>query len=235
LVAKYMPHADPVHKVTIIPRGQALGVTHQLPLDDRYNYSRSYLTTQLAIMLGGRSAEEIVFEEITTGAGNDIKRATDMAGKMVTQWGMSDKLGPLTYGDKEEEIFLGREIAQHRDYSESTAQEVDEEVRRLVREAHDKAREILTENLQILHNMADALLEHETLDEKYIDIIINGGSINGKDSPIQEEKEDDDESGESAGQVDESPEAEESQPEPEASVDEEASQGDAPDSEQKEQ
>jgi len=183
MVAKFMPEADPVHKVTIIPRGQALGVTHQLPLDDRYNYSRGYLRTQLAIMLGGRTAEEIVFNEITTGAGNDIKRATDMARKMVTEWGMSDRLGPLSFGDKEEEIFLGREIAQHRDFSEETAQQIDSEVRELIDEAHTKARDILTENLGILHTMAESLLEHETLNEKDIDILVKGGSVNGKDSP----------------------------------------------------
>lgn len=182
LVARFMPQADPVHKVTIIPRGQALGVTHQLPLDDRYNYSREYLKTQLAIMMGGRTAEELVFNEITTGAGNDIKRATDMAQKMVTQWGMSDKLGPLTFGDKEEEIFLGREIAQHRDYSEATAQEIDSEIRGIIDEAHNRARTILTENLEILHKMSEALLEHETLDDEEIDIIINGGTIQ-RESP----------------------------------------------------
>ena len=183
LVAKFLPNADPVHKVTIIPRGQALGVTHQLPLDDRYNYSRGYLQTQLTIMLGGRTAEEITFNEITTGAGNDIMRATDMSRKMVTQWGMSDKLGPLTFGDKEEEIFLGREIAQHRDFSEKTAQEIDKEVKLLIDNAHTKAREILTDNLELLHALAEALLEHETLNEKDIDILIQGGSVNGKDSP----------------------------------------------------
>jgi len=187
LVAKFMPDADPVHKVTIIPRGQALGITHQLPLDDRYNYSRSYLKTQLAIMMGGRTAEEIVFNEITTGAGNDIKRATDMARKMVTQWGMSDKLGPLTFGDKEEEIFLGREIAQHRDFSDETAMEIDREVRGLIDEAHENAKRILTDNIKILHTLSETLLEHETLDQKEIDIIANGGSVNGKDSPKQED------------------------------------------------
>ncbi len=177
LVAKFMPNADPVHKVTIIPRGQALGVTHQLPLDDRYNYSRGYLTTQLAIMMGGRTAEEIVFEEITTGAGNDISRATDMARKMVTQWGMSDKLGPLTFGEKDEEIFLGREIAQHRDFSEETAQEIDGEVRRLISEAHNNARRILTENIAILHKMSEALLERETLNSEEIDMVIHGEQL----------------------------------------------------------
>ncbi|MCF7804816.1 MAG: ATP-dependent zinc metalloprotease FtsH [Candidatus Marinimicrobia bacterium] len=189
LVAKFMPHADPVHKVTIIPRGQALGITHQLPLDDRYNYSRSYLKTQLAIMMGGRTAEEIKFNEITTGAGNDIKRATDMARKMVTEWGMSDKLGPLTFGDKEEEIFLGREIAQHRDFSDETAMEIDREVRGLIDEAHENAKRILTENLEILNTLSEALLEHETLDQEEIDIIASGGSVNGKDSPKASETE----------------------------------------------
>ena len=188
LVAKFMPHADPVHKVTIIPRGQALGITHQLPLDDRYNYSRSYLKTQLAIMMGGRTAEEIVFDEITTGAGNDIQRATDMARKMVTQWGMSDKLGPLTFGEKDEEIFLGREIAQHRDFSDVTALEIDKEVRKLVDEAHNEAKRILTEKLSILHAISDALLEHETLDSEDINVLAEGGSVNGKDSPASDKK-----------------------------------------------
>ncbi|MBS1271764.1 MAG: ATP-dependent zinc metalloprotease FtsH [Candidatus Marinimicrobia bacterium] len=187
LVAKFMPHADPVHKVTIIPRGQALGITHQLPLDDRYNYSRSYLKTQLAIMMGGRTAEEIVFNEITTGAGNDIKRATDMARKMITQWGMSDKLGPLTFGDKEEEIFLGREITQHSDFSDETALEIDKEVRGLIDEAHENAKRILTDNIKILHTLSEALLEHETLEQDEIEIIAKGGSVNGKDSPKQVE------------------------------------------------
>ncbi len=200
LVAKFLPNADPVHKVTIIPRGQALGVTHQLPLDDRYNYSRGYLQTQLTIMLGGRTAEEIVFNEITTGAGNDIKRATDMSRKMVTQWGMSDKLGPLTFGDKEEEIFLGREIAQHRDFSEKTAQEIDKEVKTLIDHAHTRAREILTDNLEILHTLAEALLEHETLNEKQIDILIKGGSVNGQDSPIAGPETDDQEQLKSSGE-----------------------------------
>jgi len=213
MVAKFLPLADPVHKVTIIPRGQALGVTHQLPLDDRYNYSRGYLRTQLAIMLGGRTAEEIVFNEITTGAGNDIKRATDMARQMITQWGMSDKLGPLSYGDKEEEIFLGREIAQHRDFSEKTAQEIDQEVRELIDVAHTKAREILTENLDVLHALAESLLEHETLTGKEVNIITQGGSLNGKETSAASEGQTEDAGSEvptagSEGEDEESPASE---------------------------
>jgi len=202
LVAKFMPDADPVHKVTIIPRGQALGVTHQLPLDDRYNYSRGYLTTQLAIMMGGRTAEEIVFSEITTGAGNDISRATDMARKMVTQWGMSDKLGPLTFGEKDEEIFLGREIAQHRDFSEDTAKVIDSEVRQLIANAHNNARRILTENIEILHRMADALLDRETLDSKDIDAIIHGEELPEK--PVEKEVTEPESSEEEPAQAEES-------------------------------
>ena len=163
LVAKLLPGTDPLHKVTIIPRGRALGLTQQLPLEEKYTYPRSYLLNNLGILLGGRTAEELVFNDITTGAGNDIERATTMARKMVCEWGMSDALGPLTFGKKEEQIFLGREISQHRDYSESTAIQIDNEVRRLVTEAHEKVHDLLQDNMSILHRMANELLDKETL------------------------------------------------------------------------
>ena len=132
LLAVKLPHADPIHKVTIIPRGMALGLTQQLPIDEKHNYSREYLEDQIAILLGGRIAEEITIGSMTTGAGNDLERATDLARRMVCEWGMSSTMGPLTFGKKEEQIFLGREIAQHQDYSEDTAHRIDQEVKRFV-------------------------------------------------------------------------------------------------------
>ncbi len=163
LVAKLLPGTDPVHKVTIIPRGRALGLTQQLPTDEKHTYSKSYLLNNICIMLGGRVAEELVFGEITTGSGNDIERATDMARKMVCEWGMSEELGPLTFGKKEEQIFLGREIAQHRDYSETTAIKIDEEVKNLVTNANEKVHKLLSENIDLLKDLTNALLEKETL------------------------------------------------------------------------
>ena len=163
LVAIMLPGTDPIHKVTIIPRGRALGLTQQLPLEDKYTHSKEYLINRICILLGGRAAESIVFNDITTGAGNDIEQATTLARKMVCEWGMSENMGPLTYGKKEEQIFLGREIAQHRDFSESTAVLIDKEVKELVESASDTARKILSGNLQVLHDMANALLEKETI------------------------------------------------------------------------
>jgi cell division protease FtsH len=163
LVAIMLPDTDPIHKVTIIPRGRALGLTQQLPLEDKYTHSKGYLINRICILLGGRSAESLVFHDITTGAGNDIEQATTLARKMVCEWGMSDNMGPLTYGKKEEQIFLGREIAQHRDFSEATAVLIDEEVKDLVESASDTARKILSDNIQVLHDMAHALLEKETI------------------------------------------------------------------------
>src|SRR5690242_16818827 len=163
LVAAKMPHSDPLHKVTIIPRGMALGVTMQLPTDDRHNYYKNYLETQIAILMGGRIAEEMFLNVMSTGAGNDIERATDMARKMVCEWGMSE-LGPLTFGKKEEQIFLGREIAQHRDYSEETAIRIDEEVKRIVSTSYDRARAIIDQHSNALIRVAEALLEREVLD-----------------------------------------------------------------------
>jgi cell division protease FtsH len=172
LVAKLTPGTDPIHKVSIIPRGRALGVTQQLPLDDRYTYSKDYLEKTLNVLLGGRAAEEIALNHMTTGAGNDLERATELARKMVTEWGMSEKLGPLTFGKKDEQIFLGREIAKHKDYSEKTAEEIDEEVKKIVIRAYEKAKSILKENFDLLEILANALLEKETLDGHDIDRII---------------------------------------------------------------
>lgn len=163
LVAWMLPDADPIHKVTIIPRGRALGLTMQLPEDDKYTHSKTYLENQLCILYGGRIAEKIIFNEITTGAGNDIERASSMARKMVCEWGMSDELGALTYGKKEEQIFLGREISQNRDFSEDTARQIDDAVRTIIDKATGKVETILTENKDILTKIAEELLEKETI------------------------------------------------------------------------
>jgi cell division protease FtsH len=176
LVAAKMPHSDPLHKVTIIPRGMALGVTMQLPTDDRHNYYKNYLETQIAILMGGRIAEEMFLNVMSTGAGNDIERATDMARKMVCEWGMSD-LGPLTFGKKEEQIFLGREIAQHRDYSEDTAIKIDQEVRKLVSNGYGTAKQILTDNRDTLEKIAKALIEREVLDANEIKMLVDGQTL----------------------------------------------------------
>ena len=176
LMAKLLPGTDPVHKVTIIPRGRALGVTMQLPTDDRHNYSKDFLYNTLAILLGGRVAEELVLKHITTGAGNDLERATDLARKMVCEWGMSEKLGPLTFGKKDEEIFLGREIATRRDFSEQVAIEIDHEISRLVTENYERAKRMLTEHMSSLKAVAEALLEKEVLEGTEIDDIIQSSS-----------------------------------------------------------
>ena len=176
LVAAKLPNSDPLHKVTIIPRGMALGVTMQLPIDDKHNYTKEYLETEIAIMMGGRLAEELFLNQMSTGAGNDIERATELARKMVCEFGMSD-LGPLTFGKKEEQIFLGREIAQHRDYSEATAIKIDDEVRRLVGQGYNTAKNILAENRDTLVRIAVALLEREVLDASEIKLIIEGKEL----------------------------------------------------------
>ncbi len=176
IVAAIRDHADPLHKVTIIPRGMALGVTMQLPEDDKHTVTKDYLETQLAILMGGRIAEEIFLKQMTTGAGNDIERATDLARKMVCEYGMS-RLGPLTFGKKEEQIFLGREIAQHRDFSEETARQIDGEVRSLVDEAYRSAYEILNTNQDMMHRMSAALLERETLDANDIRLLLEGKDL----------------------------------------------------------
>jgi cell division protease FtsH len=173
LVAALTPGADPLHKVTIIPRGMALGLTMQLPLDDKHCYNKDYLEAQLAILMGGRIAEEIFMHHITTGAGNDIERATDMARKMVCEWGMSE-LGPMSFGKREEQIFLGREIAQHRDYSEATAIRIDEQVKKLVQFAYDRARKIIEEHRDAMDRIGLALLEREVLDGAEVRQLIDG-------------------------------------------------------------
>ena len=177
LVAKMLPGTDPVHKVSIIPRGMALGVTMQLPVDDRHNYSKVFLENQLAMLLGGRVAEEMILDQQTTGASNDIDRATKMARKMVCQWGMSEKIGPLSFGDGGEQIFLGRELIQHKNYSEDTARIIDDEIRRVIDEAHEKARSILNENREALNRIAEALLERETISGDDIDLLIKGDPL----------------------------------------------------------
>ncbi|MGH7430747.1 MAG: ATP-dependent zinc metalloprotease FtsH [Candidatus Methylomirabilales bacterium] len=174
LVARLIPGTDPIHKVTIIPRGRALGITQQLPMDEKHNYHREYLLNNIAILMGGRVAEELVLGHMSTGAGNDLERATDLARKMVCEWGMSEKLGPLTFGKREEMIFLGKEIAQHQDYSEQTAQEIDQEVRRFVIEAYERAKELAKSRIGALHALAAALLEREVLEGPEIDVIITG-------------------------------------------------------------
>ncbi len=173
LVAKLLPNTDPIHKVTIIPRGRALGLTQQLPIDEKHTYPKEFLLNNMAILMGGRAAEEITLKQQTTGAGNDIERASDLARKMVCVYGMSDKLGPMTFGKQEEQIFLGKEISQHRDYSELTAQKIDEEVNRIVTESYDTAYKLLSDNLEILEKIAQSLLEKETLDSNDIDEIIS--------------------------------------------------------------
>jgi cell division protease FtsH len=177
LVSKMIPEADPVHKVTIIPRGRALGITTYLPMDEKHTYSKEYLEGMIAYAMGGRAAEKIVFKELTTGAGNDIERATQLARKMVCEWGLSEKLGAVTFGKKEEEIFLGREIAQHRDYSEQTAILIDTEVKKIVDKAMARADKILNDNIDILHRLSEALLEREILDGEEIDKIIRGEEL----------------------------------------------------------
>ena len=185
LVAIKTKGADPVHKITIIPRGQALGVTMQLPIDEKHGYKRSYVEGRLAILMGGRSAEMVIFNEMTTGAGNDIEQATQISRKMVTEWGMSDLLGPMTFGKKNEEIFLGREIQSQRDYSEVTARMIDEEISRIVRDSQRIADEILRKNIEILHRIAEELLKYETIDSIDLEKILKGEkltrALNGQD------------------------------------------------------
>jgi cell division protease FtsH len=176
LIAALIPNADPLHKVTIIPRGMALGLTMQLPIDDKHSYNKDYLEAQLAILMGGRIAEEIFMKHITTGAGNDIERATDMARKMVCEWGMSD-LGPMSFGKKEEQIFLGREIAQHRDYSEATAIRIDEQVHRFVENGYNRARKFIEDNADAMVRIAEALLEREVLDGEEVHQLIRGEAL----------------------------------------------------------
>jgi cell division protease FtsH len=188
LVGIKVPNADPIHKVSIIPRGMALGVTMQLPESDRYSHTRDYLEGQIAIMMGGRIAEEIFLNHMTTGASNDIEKATELARKMVCEFGMSS-LGPITYGKKEEQIFLGREIAQHQDYSEDTAIKIDQEVNRLIIDQYNRARQIIVENKDALVRLAEALLERESLDSVQIRRLVAGLPLDDDDpSPPREGK-----------------------------------------------
>jgi cell division protease FtsH len=177
LVAKYIAGSDPIHKVTIIPRGRALGVTHYLPLDERHSYSREYCLGVLGRLMGGRAADELIFGQKTTGAGNDIEQATNLARRMICDWGMSERLAPLTYGKHEELIFLGKEISQQRDYSENTAVLIDQEVAALVQDANEKARRILEEHSDDLHRLAKSLLEREILDGNEIDQLLRGETL----------------------------------------------------------
>ena len=197
LAAHLLPDADPLHKVTIIPRGRALGVTTQLPAEDKYSYTREYMKASLTILLAGRVAEELVLGSCTTGASNDLERVTERARKMVCEWGMSEEIGPLSYGKKEEQIFLGREIAQHQDYSENTAMQIDKEVKKVVLAAYAEAKELLEENRDALILVAEALLEYETLDGNEFTAVIKGEKIHREPEveppdapePEQEEKE----------------------------------------------
>jgi cell division protease FtsH len=177
LVARMIPGTDPIHKVTIIPRGRALGITQQLPIDEKHTYPKDYLLDNITVMMGGRVAEELVLNSQTTGAGNDIERSTELARKMACEWGMSERLGPLALGQKEEQIFLGREITQHRDYSEETARLIDAEIRAIVTQSYEKAKEIIQMNLDVLHRLASALLDKEVLDGNQIDRIIKGEAV----------------------------------------------------------
>jgi cell division protease FtsH len=186
LVARMLPGTDPIHKVTIIPRGQALGVTQQLPVDEKHTYPREFLMNNIVILLGGRAAEELVLKDFTTGAGNDIERATNLARKMVCEWGMSDAMGPLSYGKKEEQIFLGREFATHKDYSEQTAQKIDQEVSRIVMTSYDNAKKILSDRIDILNRIAKELLEKEVLNAPELDEIIGIGSFKEVVNPVLE-------------------------------------------------
>ena len=172
LVAKLTPGTDPIHKVSIIPRGMALGITQQLPIDDRYTYPKEYLLNTLSVLVGGRAAEEISLGHLTTGAGNDLEKATEIARKMVCEWGMSEKLGPLVFGKKEEHIFLGREIAKHKDYSEKTAEEIDGEIKKIVTERYKYSKKLLMDNRALLEKVATVLLDKETLDGVEIDAIV---------------------------------------------------------------
>jgi len=178
LIAKLIPGTDPLHKVTIIPRGRALGLTMQLPTDEKHTYPKQYLLNNIAILLGGRAAEELVLHDFTTGAGNDIERATELARKMVCEWGMSDNMGPLTYGKKEEQIFLGREFATHKDYSEETAKKIDVEVSTIVRDGYERSKTLLMEKIEILHKLAQELLSKEVLNADEVDVIMGISEAN---------------------------------------------------------
>ncbi|MCB9654572.1 MAG: ATP-dependent metallopeptidase FtsH/Yme1/Tma family protein [Deltaproteobacteria bacterium] len=184
LVARAIPGTDPIHKVSIIPRGRALGLTQQLPTDDKYSMNRNGVLSDIAVLMGGRAGEDIVFGQFTTGAGNDIERATELARKMVCEWGMSDRLGPVAFGKREEQIFLGREMATHADYSEQTAIEIDSEIRRIITEQYERCRNILTEKRDALDRISEALFEYESLSGEEVDQLIRGEAID-REKPEQ--------------------------------------------------
>jgi cell division protease FtsH len=183
LVAKLTPGTDPIHKVTIIPRGMALGVTQQLPIEDRYTLSRTSLNATIMVLLGGRAAEEIVFGERTSGAGNDLERVTEIARKMVCEWGMSEKVGPITFGKGEEQIFLGKELSRPKDYSEETAVEIDNEIKRIVNDNYTKAKAVLDENIDLLHRLTEVLLDKEVIDGKELEELVRGFKPKDYSSP----------------------------------------------------
>lgn len=186
IVAKMIPEADPVHKVTIIPRGRALGVTSYLPIDEKHTYSKEYLEAMIAYLFGGRAAEKLIFNEYTTGASNDIERATGIARKMVCEFGMSEKLGPLKYGDKQEEVFLGKEIHQNKNHSDATQILIDEEIKKIIQNGLERAEKILSENKDKLDALSMALLERETLDSEEIDAVLRGETLPPIEKPINE-------------------------------------------------
>ncbi len=190
LVSRLIPGTDPIHKVTIIPRGRALGVTVSLPMDEKHNYSRTWCLNQIATMLGGRAAEQLVFNELSTGSGNDLEKATNLARKMVCEWGMSDKLGPLTFGQKDEEVFLGRDYGHIKNYCEQTSELIDSEIRALVEGANQKAGRLLQENIEKLHAISQALLERECLDGEEVEMIIKGEQLPPKNGKEDEKKTD---------------------------------------------
>jgi cell division protease FtsH len=181
LVARMLPGTDPIHKVTIIPRGMALGLTQQLPVDEKHAYPREFLLNNIVILLGGRAAEEIILKDYTTGAGNDIERATGLARKMVCEWGMSESIGPLSYGKKDEQIFLGREFASHKDYSEETARKIDAEINQIVLSSYEKAKSILSEHIDLLNKITIVLLEKEVLTGQELDAIIHGDTLQSEE------------------------------------------------------
>jgi cell division protease FtsH len=183
LVAKLTPGTDPIHKVTIIPRGMALGVTQQLPIEDKYTLSRTSLNATIMVLLGGRAAEEIVFGERTSGAGNDLERVTEIARKMVCEWGMSEKVGPITFGKGEEQIFLGKELSRPKDYSEETAVEIDNEIKRIVNDNYTKAKAVLDENIDLLHRLTEVLLDKEVIDGKELEELVKGFKPKDYSSP----------------------------------------------------
>ena len=200
LLAALVPHADPLHKVTIIPRGMALGLTQQLPDEEKHNWTKEALDARIAVFMGGRIAEELTFQQITTGAQNDIEQATEMARKMVCEWGMSENLGPLTYGKKEEQIFLGKEFNRHQDYSEATAQHIDAEIKKVVTGQYERATRLLTENRDALERIAEALLEHEVLDARQLKQLIAGEPLETRPPasstpPVREARDDEGEQG----------------------------------------